>query len=81
MDECHWSPGLGVIDWAATMDAVRALPHDVLLIFEVFGFIRAPQWQSRRLAPDVVFRSYERNVFYLENAAEIQRRIGEMKIE
>ncbi len=81
VDECHWYPGLGVIDWAAVMAAVRELPNDALLIFECFGFIRAPQWQGRRVAPEVVLRSYERNAFYLENAAEIQRRIAAMPLD
>ena len=81
IDECHWYPGMGVIDWAGIMEAVKQLPNDVLLMFEVFGFLNAPKWQNRSIAPDVIMKSFERNVFYLENAAEIQRRINELKID
>ena len=49
--------------------------------FEVFGFLNAPKWQNRAIAPDVIMKSFERNVFYLENAAEIQRRINDLKID
>ena len=39
-----------------------------------------PKWQNRAIAPDVIMKSFERNVFFMENAAEIQKRISDLQI-
>ncbi|MBP5639654.1 MAG: sugar phosphate isomerase/epimerase [Victivallales bacterium] len=80
VDETHWYPGLGILDWSAIMDAVRELPNDSVLIFESFGFLSVPQYQNRTIVPEVLLRSFEHCVFELENAAEIKRRINEQNI-
>ena len=80
IDECHWYPMLGVIDWPAVMEAIRELPQDVILIFETHGFIHPPAWQQRTIDPACEFRNAERLVFLLENAAEITARIAETPI-
>ncbi|MCQ2402316.1 MAG: sugar phosphate isomerase/epimerase [Lentisphaeria bacterium] len=79
-DECHWYPMLGTIDWAAVMASIRKLPQDVLMVIEAFSFLVKPNWQKRPHHPEVFLRSHERNVFVLENAAELQKRISEMDI-
>ena len=81
VDECHWYPGMGVIDWPAIMEEIRRLPNDVLLIFESFGFLAVEAWQKRQATPKVVLDSFVRNVFYLENAAELKRRIAAQEIK
>ena len=81
VDETHWYPGLGIIDWPAIMDAVRELPNDTVLIFECFGFLVIPPHQNRTMDPKLRLKSFERNVFELENAAEIKRRIAEQIIQ
>ena len=80
VDETHWYPGLGILDWAAIMDAVRAMPNDVVLIFESFGFLDVPKYQNRTIVPEVLVKSFEHSVFELENAAEIRRRIDAQTI-
>lgn len=74
IDECHWYPGLGVIDWAAVMEEVRRLPNDVQLTFEASRFLHAPEWKSRKLDPAIPLAAAVHNVFLMENAAEFQRR-------
>ena len=80
VDETHWYPGLGILDWAAIMEAVHALPNDAVLIFESFGFLDVPKYQNRTIVPEVLLRSFEHSVFELENAAEIKRRIDAQTI-
>ncbi len=81
VDECHWYPGMGVIDWSAVMDEIRTLPNDnVLLIFEAFSFLKAPAWQDRRVSMELILKSFVRNIFYLENADELQKRIASQEI-
>lgn len=75
VDECHWYPGLGVIDWAAVMEKICALPHDVTLIFECFGSLGASAWQKRQISPAVPLRNLANSACFLEHAAE--RRAGE----
>ncbi len=56
INECHWFPGLGVLDWSAIMREVRKIPHDLLLIFEV-SRMQAPAWQQRTIAPEIHFHN------------------------
>jgi len=75
VDECHWHPGFGVIDWAAVMEAVDALPRPPLLILEITA-LAPPDWQNRKGTFGPVFRAFERDCFFLDHAAEWQRRIA-----
>lgn len=81
VDECHWYPGFGRVDWVAVMDRIRTLPNDLTVIFEASGFLTVPGWQANsRKIYDCVFNGMLRNVFYMENAAEIKKRTNEMEI-
>ena len=73
VDECHWYPGFGVLNWVEILDAVKSIDHDVLLIFEV-THLSAAAWQQRRVAPEILFRAAENSAFFIENAAELSRR-------
>lgn len=77
-DECHWYPGYGLIDWVAVMKAIRRIRQDVLLIFEVSGFLKVQP--RRELHYEHFFKAAERNIFYLENAEELKKRIDEVQI-
>ncbi len=77
-DECHWYPGYGVIDWDAVMKAVRCIKLDVLLIFEVSGFLKVQP--RRELHYEHFFKAAERNIFYMENVVELKKRIDEVTI-
>ncbi len=76
VDECHWYPGAGILNWVEILEAVKSIEHDVLLIFEV-NHLAAPAWQRRRVAPEILFRAAENSAFFLENAAELSRRRAE----
>ena len=75
VDECHWHPGLGVIDWAAVMEAVDDLPRQPLLIFEISP-VTPPDWQCRTADPSIRCRNFERSAYFLEHAAELQTAIA-----
>ena len=74
VDECHWFPGYGIIDWPACMKEIKALTRDVLLVLEVNKII-FPEWQKNHHnnhSSDLA--AMEANVFFLENAEEMTRR-------
>ena len=56
VDECHWFPGLGVLDWPAIMQKIRGLPQELLLIFEI-ARLQAPGWQKRNISPEIHCRN------------------------
>lgn len=73
IDECHWYPGIGVIDWPSVMNEIRQIQHPTHLIFECGGFVKTPEWQNRPLNPAILQKNAEDIVFFLENATELQR--------
>lgn len=75
IDEAHWLPGLGVLDWPAVMKTIRDLPGVPLLIFETTP-VRPHSGRPREIPPDLHFRHVERATFYLENCEEIEARIA-----
>ena len=81
VDECHWFPGLGIIDWPACMNEIKALERDVLLILEV-NRVSFPKWQEPRHHNDLSadLAAMEQNVLFLENAEEFTRRRAELVI-
>ena len=80
IDECHWYPGFGAVDWAAVMDRIRTLPNDLTIIFECSGFLAIPGWQSsKRKIYKCLFNGMQRNVFFMENAREIKQRIDALQ--
>ena len=68
VDECHWYPGLGVLDWPAVMAAVKAVPQELLLIFESAGFLQAGK---RRISSRFILENGVNNAYFCENAAAI----------
>ena len=68
IDECHWVPGFGVLDWKEIMRAIKALDHECLLIYEVSreGF-SAPAFQKREADPVWFIRHIEKNMEYLKS--------------
>ena len=68
IDENHWMPGQGVIDWPETMKHIRAIDHDVLLILETTRQLKRP---SRQIDPLFAIRQNERAVWFLENCARL----------
>lgn len=52
VDECHWFPGFGVLDWPAIMAQINNLPQELLLIFEI-GRLKAAEWQNRAVSPEI----------------------------
>ena len=81
VDECHWHPGQGIIDWPACMAEIKALERDVLLILEV-NRVPFPKWQEPRHHNDLSadLAAMEQNVLFLENAEEFTRRRAELVI-
>ena len=81
VDECHWFPGEGIIDWPACMGETKALERDVLLILEV-NRVPFPKWQEPRHHNDLSadLAAMEQNVLFLENAEEFTRRRAELVI-
>ena len=73
VDECHWYPGEGILDWVEILTSVKTISHDVLLIFEVNHLAAAP-WQHRQIDPEILFRAAENSAFFIENSAELLHR-------
>ncbi|MGI5868914.1 MAG: sugar phosphate isomerase/epimerase family protein [Kiritimatiellia bacterium] len=59
VDECHWLPGLGVIDWPALMQTLRGAAPGTLAIFEVTA-LEPAAWQDRRAHPRIHLRNLAR---------------------
>ncbi len=76
INECHWYPGEGLIDWPAVMAAVNRIKQDVILDFEVGG-VQVPSWQRRDTHPSILIRNAEKCAFFLEHAAELCKRENE----
>ena len=72
VDEKHWLPGMGIIDWPSVMAAIRALPQDTTLILEATN----PSGLGMRgVNPAFLVRQAEIAFFYLENCAELEQRL------
>ena len=69
IDECHWYPGLGILDWGKIMAAVKAVPQELLLIFESAGFLQGAR--KRRNPTSFFLENGVRNAYFCENAAAI----------
>ena len=79
VDEAHWLPGLGVLNWPEIMKEIRRLPDSPLLIFETVP-LRPHVGLPREIPPELHFRHVERAAFYLENCEELDARIAEADI-
>ena len=66
-DECHWMPGVGVLDWEAIMTEIRKLERDFLLIYEIsHGGYSPPASQKRLMDPRFFFKAVKSNMKELE---------------
>jgi len=78
IDENHWLPGQGIIDWIELMRHIRAIDHDLLLILET------GDWQlksrQRLVDPQFMIRQNEKACWYLENCERIQPEIDSFRI-
>ena len=70
IDECHWHVGEGALNWPEIIQAIRRLPHDVLLILET-GKLHAPQ-NGRRIDSKYVVQSSENDAMHMEFASELE---------
>ena len=68
IDELHWLPGQGCIDWCEVMKHIRAIEHDLLLILET---TRQLKRDSRPVDPLFSIRQNERAVWFLENCGRL----------
>ena len=70
IDELHWFPGQGIIDWPALMDAIRAIDHEVLLIYEtVWQLVASNGFHA--VSPFWAVRQVENSICFLENCADV----------
>lgn len=79
VDEAHWLPGLGLLNWPEVMAAIRRLPGKPLLIFET-ALLKPLGGVPRDITPEQNFRNLEHAAFYLENCSELEARVAEMRI-
>lgn len=79
IDESHWLPGIGLINWPMVMDAVRRVPGNPLLIFET-AIIKPNGITKRDMAPEHHFHLLERAAFYLENCRELDERADKLNL-
>lgn len=78
IDEMHWFPGQGIHDWPAVMKQIRAIDHDVLLIFETVFQLGTKV--SHIADPQFAVRQTEAACWFLENCDTIVPQIRDFKI-
>lgn len=66
-DELHWYVGEGLIDWRKVMKKIKAIDHDVVLIFETRATLQGTEWGRPGSDPAFALRQAEREAFFLEN--------------
>ena len=78
IDETHWLPGQGLIDWIELMRHIRAIDHDLLLILETGG------WQlkhkRREIDPQFVIRQNENACWFVDNCERLQPEMGSFRL-
>lgn len=79
IDESHWLPGIGLLNWPQVMDSIRRVPGNPLLIFET-AIIKPNGITKRDISPEHHFRLLERAAFYLENCRELDKRADELTL-
>ena len=67
LDECHWFPGLGVLDWPEIMKEINSMDHACLLIYEVTSDgLMQPAFLKREPDPEFYLRNVSRNMKWLQ---------------
>ena len=64
VDETHWIPGQGIINWSAVLQEIRKINHNVLLILETDMQLKR---LARKVDPVFALRQNERAVWFMEN--------------
>jgi hypothetical protein len=67
VDERHWMPGQGIIDWPAVMKSIHAIDHDTLLIFETGYQLKNPYASRPPVDPAFALRQNELACWFMEN--------------
>ena len=78
IDEMHWFPGQGILDWPAIMREIRKIDHDVLLIFETLNELGTKA--SHFADPLFGIRQTEASIWFLENCDTILPQIRGFQI-
>ena len=79
IDEAHWIPGTGIIDWPSVMAAVRAIRHDVILILETVDLLGTTV-RGRGTDPFLQLRLLENACWFLENCGRIVPELRQFEI-
>ncbi|MBO4647688.1 MAG: sugar phosphate isomerase/epimerase [Lentisphaeria bacterium] len=77
VDEMHWIPGQGLIDWPAVLRHIKAIDHDVVLILETHHQLKS---EHREIDPVFSLRQNEAACWYLENSDRIRAEIAAFRI-
>ena len=77
VDEMHWIPGQGILDWPEIMKHIRSIDHDVLLILETSRQLKSP---SRPIDPLFSLHQNEKACWFLENCEALLSRIEKFQI-
>lgn len=80
VDERHWLPGQGIIDWPAVMKSIRAIDHDVLLIFETSYQLQNPYASRPPVDPAFALRQNEMACWYMENCDQLNQAFDGFKV-
>ena len=67
-DECHWMPGVGVLDWEAIMREIRKLDRDLLLIYEINRVAYGAG--KREVDPRFFFKAIKQNMLWLDTVGK-----------
>lgn len=78
VDEMHWFPGQGILDWPAVMREIRKMDHDVLLIFETLNELGTKV--SHFADPLFGIRQTENAIWFLENCESVLTQIRDFRI-
>lgn len=70
IDEAHWIPGTGIIDWPSVMAAIRVIRHEVILILETVDLLGTTV-RGRGTDPFLQLRLLENTCWFLENCGRI----------
>jgi sugar phosphate isomerase/epimerase len=79
IDELHWFPTQGIIDWQKVMAKIKNISHDVILIFETAGQLYNTG-RNRFANPSYALKEMEKCAYILENADTIIPAIREFQI-
>lgn len=78
VDEMHWFPGQGIINWQAVMKKIRAIDHDILLILETQNQLGI---KTNHIAdPLFGIRQAEFHIWFLENCENIMPSVSNFRI-